>query len=265
MKLKIIHRTEYHYEKPVRYSIQELRLSPFTQPGQIVQHWKIKAPAKLIQNQDAFDNKSSIFTLDSPYSEMVIEAEGEIRTSGNSIFMDNKNSVSPYYLLQTTKLTESSPEMVHFFKADLPSDTTHKNLLKLANAIRKAIPYTPGKTHFDTTALQTFAIRAGVCQDHAHMMLSLCRASNIPARYVSGYFFAENSPNLASHAWVDVCTDISNGKWLSLDITHACLTDERHIRVAIGRDYYSAAPIKGIRSGGGDETLSARISIQEIT
>jgi transglutaminase-like putative cysteine protease len=97
------------------------------------------------------------------------------------------------------------------------------------------------------------------------MMLSLCRASNIPARYVSGYFFAENSPNLASHAWVDVCTDISNGKWLSLDITHACLTDERHIRVAIGRDYYSAAPIKGIRSGGGDETLSARISIQEIT
>ena len=104
-----------------------------------------------------------------------------------------------------------------------------------------------------------------VCQDHAHIMLSLCRASNIPARYVSGYFFAEESPNLASHAWIDYCSDIDTGIWTSVDITHACLTDSRHIRLAIGRDYYSVAPVKGVRSGGGGEELSANISIAQLS
>ena len=98
----------------------------------------------------------------------------------------------------------------------------------------------------------------------AHIMLSLCRASGIPARYVSGYFFAEESPNLASHAWIDFCSDIDKGIWTSVDITHACLVDSRHIRLAIGRDYYSAAPVKGVRSGGGGEELSANISIQQL-
>jgi len=90
--------------------------------------------------------------------------------------------------------------------------------------------YTPGQTNFATTAAQSFAMKSGVCQDHAHIMLGLCRASGIPARYVSGYFFAEESPNLASHAWIDFCTDIDKGLWLSIDITNACFTDARHVR-----------------------------------
>ena len=107
-------------------------------------------------------------------------------------------------------------------------------------------------------------MKSGVCQDHAHIMLSLCRASGIPARYVSGYFFAEESPNLASHAWIDFCSNIEEGIWTSVDITHACLIDSRHIRLAIGRDYYTAAPVKGVRSGGEGEELSASISIAQL-
>ncbi|WP_415078093.1 transglutaminase-like domain-containing protein [Polynucleobacter necessarius] len=66
-------------------------------------------------------------------------------------------------------------------------------VLKLAAAVQDTIIYVPGQTHFATTAVQSFAMRSGVCQNHAHIMLSLCRASNIPARYVSGYFVAEKS------------------------------------------------------------------------
>ena len=73
------------------------------------------------------------------------------------------------------------------------------------------------------------------------------------------------SPNLASHAWIDFCIDINEGKWISVDITHACLIDSRHIRLAVGRDYYSAAPVKGVRSGGGFEALSASISIHQLS
>ena len=265
MHLKIRHRTEYRYETPVRYSIQELRLTPPQNAGQQVEKWKISTPIKSTNSVDTFGNTASVFVQESPYTSMMIEAEGEVHTQDAFEFIDDSKAVSPYYLLQQTNLTEPSEAMLSHFVSDLPKKNSVEQVLKLASAIQNAITYVPGQTNFATTAAQSFAMKSGVCQDHAHIMLSLCRASGIPARYISGYFFAEESPNLASHAWIDFCSDIEKGIWTSVDITHACLVAARHIRLAIGRDYYSAAPVKGVRSGGGGEELSASISIQQLT
>lgn len=265
MYLKIHHRTEYRYEAPVHYSIQELRLTPPNVAGQQLKKWKLHTPVRSSQNSDPFENICNVFVQEAPYTSMLIEAEGEIETHAAFELIDTTKAVSPYYLLQQTPLTTPSSAMLEQFNSVIPNKNSIDGILKLAQAVQEAIPYSPGKTHFATTAAQAFAMRAGVCQDHSHIMLGLCRAANIPARYVSGYFFAEESPNLASHAWVDVCLDVHVGKWISVDITHACLIDSRHIRLAIGRDYYSAAPVKGVRSGGGDEALSASISIHQLS
>jgi transglutaminase-like putative cysteine protease len=265
MRLKIRHRTEYRYETPVRYSIQELRLSPPETVGQSIEKWKISTPIKASNSIDTFGNVCSVFVQESPYTSMMIEAEGDILTKDAFEFTDKAKAVSPFYLQQQTNLTEPTEQMLEYFSASLPKKNSVDEILKLAFSVQSAIEYAPGQTNFATTAAQSFAMKSGVCQDHAHIMLSLCRASNIPARYVSGYFFAEESPNLASHAWVDFCSDLEAGIWTSVDITHACLTDSRHIRLAIGRDYYSAAPVKGVRSGGGGEELSASISIQKLS
>jgi transglutaminase-like putative cysteine protease len=265
MHLKIHHRTEYHYESPVHYSIQELRLTPPDVTGQKTRKWKLHTPIKSFQSSDPFQNICNVFVQETPYTSMVIEAEGEIETIDAFELCDSSNAVSPYYLLQQTPLTEPSNTMLDYFSGVMPRANQIDAILKLAEAVQEAIPYSPGKTHFATTAAQAFAMQAGVCQDHSHIMLGLCRAANIPARYVSGYFFAEESPNLASHAWIDFCLDISKGQWISVDITHACLIDSRHVRLAVGRDYYSAAPIKGVRSGGGTESLSASISIHQLS
>ena len=265
MHLKIHHRTEYRYETPVRYSIQELRLTPPTVVGQEIHKWKVSTPIKSTSSTDTFGNICNVFVQESPYTSMMIEAEGEVHTQDAFEFIDDAKAVSPYYLLQQTHLTEPTEEMLKYFSASLPKENSVDEVLKLAGVIQKTIEYSPGQTNFASTAAQSFAMKSGVCQDHAHIMLGLCRASNIPARYVSGYFFAEESPNLASHAWIDFCSDIDKGIWTSVDITHACLIDARHIRLAIGRDYYSAAPVKGVRSGGGGEKLSASISIQQLS
>ena len=264
MHLKIRHRTEYRYETPVRYSIQELRLTPPTAMGQQIDKWKINTPIKASNSNDIFGNICSVFAQESPYTSMMIEAEGEIHTQDAFEYIDAAKAVSPYYLLQQTNLTEPTEAMLKYFDSSLPKKASVAEILKLATAVQSTIEYSPGQTNFATTAAQSFSMKSGVCQDHAHVMLGLCRASNIPARYVSGYFFAEESPNLASHAWIDFCSDIDKGIWISIDITHACITDARHIRLAIGRDYYSAAPVKGVRSGGGGEELSASISIQRL-
>ena len=265
MQLKIIHRTEYRYESPVRYSIQELRLSPISTAGQEVEKWHIQTPIKANLALDAFQNSCSTFVQDNPYTSMIIEAAGIVKTSAAYEFQDANKAVSPYYLLQQTRLTEPTAEMLDFFATDLPRNNSPEAILNLASAVQQAITYIPGSTNFASLAAQSFAMKAGVCQDHSHILLGLCRASHIPARYVSGYFFTEDSPDLASHAWIDVCIDIEQGKWLSVDTTHACFSDARHIRLALGRDYYSAAPVKGVRSGGGEEALTATISIQQLS
>jgi transglutaminase-like putative cysteine protease len=263
MKLNIYHRTEYHYENFVHHSIHELRLIPRNDAGQVISKWKIYAPSALTQSFDAFGNLCHQFVIDSNYKDMIIEAEGEVESSDAYEFKDSEDAVSPYYSLQSTSLTESSDEMLKFFQVGINNLNSPDDLLKLSKLIQEKIKYTPGSTKFSTTAIQSFNLGAGVCQDHAHIMLSLCRSNNIPARYVSGYFYETDIKNLASHAWVDVCTDPEAGIWLSVDITNACLTDSRHVRLATGRDYSSAAPIKGVRSGGGVEELQARVAITE--
>ena len=143
-------------------------------------------------------------------------------------------------------------------KADLPA------LLALSAGVSGAVSYKKNSTNVTTTALQAFEAGAGVCQDQAHVMVAICRSLGLPARYVSGYFYAANEPDLASHAWADVCLDVSARRWVSIDVTHSCLIDERHIRLAMGTDYSACPPIRGVRHGGGEESMTVKITIEPV-
>ena len=68
MHLKIRHRTEYRYETPVRYSIQELRLTPPAVAGQQIDKWKISTPIKASNSIDTFGNVCSVFVQETPYT-----------------------------------------------------------------------------------------------------------------------------------------------------------------------------------------------------
>ncbi len=94
------------------------------------------------------------------------------------------------------------------------------------------------------------------------MFLACCRAAGVPARYVSGYFFAADGVDIASHAWVDAWL-ATEGCWRSVDITHLQPAGTAHCRLAVGRDYLDAAPVRGVRSGGGGESMTVRVQIAE--
>ncbi len=145
-----------------------------------------------------------------------------------------------------------------------PSTVSVNQVLALAHAVRERVAYRQGQTGVETVALEAFDWGLGVCQDQAHVMLAACRGLGWPARYVSGYFYAANEPELASHAWVDVCVDTAARQWLSVDVTHACPTDERHVRLAAGIDYTACPPVKGQRQGGGEEHLQVQVDIQRL-
>ena len=70
-------------------------------------------------------------------------------------------------------------------------------------------------------------------------------------------------PELASHAWADVCIDVAQRRWLSIDVTHRCLIDQRHVRLAVGPDYAACPPVRGVRSGGGQESMRVVVKVVE--
>jgi transglutaminase-like putative cysteine protease len=163
--------------------------------------------------------------------------------------------------LRTTPLTEPDAALHTLGREHLRRGTTPDALLTLAAAVREGVRYRPGVTAVRTTAREALALGAGVCQDQAHVFIAACRAAGLPARYVSGYFHSPQAPQLASHAWVDVCIDAAARRWLSVDITHDGLMDERHVRLAVGPDYAACAPVRGVREGGGDETMRVHVRI----
>ncbi len=88
------------------------------------------------------------------------------------------------------------------------------------------------------------------------------RAVGIPARYVSGYLYTGDASDAASHAWVDVWLGAEIG-WQSMDVTHKRPAVRTYCRLAVGRDYLDAAPVRGVRHGGGGEKMEANVLVAE--
>jgi transglutaminase-like putative cysteine protease len=130
-------------------------------------------------------------------------------------------------------------------------------------AIYASCTYEPGSTDISTTADAVLAGRHGVCQDFAHLLIALCRGLGLPARYVSGYLYDPDQPPdaiLASHAWAEVF--LEGRGWLGLDPTHNRMTGPLYTRVAVGRDYADAAPVRGVYQGHTQETLEVQVRMR---
>ena len=140
----------------------------------------------------------------------------------------------------------------------IPAEVRARALIDLMQALNQHMAYTPGATEVDTSAAQAFARRAGVCQDHTHAFLACARSLGIPARYVSGYLYSENSEHLASHAWAEAWLDDA---WYSFDVTNQLSRPERHLKLAVGLDYLDACPVRGMRRGGGCEQMHAKVLV----
>lgn len=266
MRLSIQHTTSYQYNEAFGYAISQVCLSPQTGPSQTVESWHIQAPGRLFPLRDEFGNLKQQYSFIGSTQTSRIQASGMVQTHGIHQWQEDNSNSLPFLFLRSGPLTHINPKIGLFAREALGSQTpdTIDALLKLSQAVSDRVAYKKNHTTVETTAIDAFEGAAGVCQDQAHVMLAACRSLNLPARYVSGYFYAENEPDLASHAWVEVCSDIHRRNWVAIDVTHVCLIDERHIRVATGIDYNSCPPLKGVRHGGQNEAMQVDISIFPI-
>ena len=132
----------------------------------------------------------------------------------------------------------------------------------LSHNIGALVSYQTGQTTAISTAEQAIGSGAGVCQDHAHIFISIARQAGLPARYVSGYLMMNDRIDQdATHAWAEVY--LENLGWTGFDVSNQISPDARYVRVATGLDYSSAAPISGLTQGGSGESIKVDIHVQQ--
>jgi transglutaminase-like putative cysteine protease len=269
MRLNIHHETAYHYAAPASYSIQYLRLTPPTLPGQRVLSWKLAAPAPLRPWIDAFGNQAHVLVIDKPHEEIRILATGEVESDDVDHLLPADGEPHPPSLyLRSSRLTETD-EALYDFAQSLAAKFKigrRNGLDELMHAIRDHVAYQPGVTDAATKASESFGHKAGVCQDHAHIFIACCRALAIPARYVSGYLCTAKvgDAGMASHAWAEAWIEDKNAQgWATYDVANRTQAGEAHVRLAHGLDYLDACPVRGMRKGGRGEALDVLVHVGE--
>ena len=266
MQLAIRHETVYRYTAALSYTIQQLRLTPRTERHQRTVSWQLVTSGQRHAFSDAYRNACHMLTVSGLHHEVRILAHGVIDIE--PLFLgrlEGQENLSPLVFTVPTPLTEATASVAAFAARHLKRNPHSDDLLLLAEAIRAAIAYESGITIVTSSAAEALQLGRGVCQDHAHLFLACCHAHGIPARYVSGYIDPGSSSHAASHAWVDVwITQSDFSGWVSVDVTHGLFASGAYCRLAIGRDYDSAAPVRGVRHGGGSESLSVDVRVSQL-
>jgi transglutaminase-like putative cysteine protease len=261
MRIAVQYRTHYRYSAPVRSIIQLLRLTPADHAGQHVLDWRIDPSRDGILHPftDAFGNCAHVFYCDGPVDDLALDVTGLVLTEDASgIVRGAPEPLPPPFFRRTTPLTCPDARI-----RALARDATAglgdplERLHALMRAIHGAMTFDATATEVSTGAHEAMELGRGVCQDFAHVFCAAARDLGVPARYVSGHL-ARSERQPAKHAWAEA--HVEGLGWVGFDAS-ACLSPTAaYVRVATGLDYRDAAPVRGARQGGGEETLSVEVA-----
>lgn len=268
MRIRIRHETHYDYSAPLGRLVQYLRMTPRDSARQKVTRWTVTGPGRLTRWTDHLGNRCHTHVFDRPEETVALAAEGEVETTdtGGTVPATHSTLPVPVYLRQTT-FTRPDARLVEFAEGFRPAMEADRlsALHDLMLAVHKAVRYVEGASHVHTTAAEALADGVGVCQDHAHVFISACRILGIPARYVGGYLAPSDDradEYAAGHAWASALVpDIG---WVSFDAANGVSATQAYVAAAIGLDYSEASPVRGVRQGGGEETMTVRVRLSVL-
>jgi transglutaminase-like putative cysteine protease len=269
MRIRIDYDTRYTYDAPARAVAQVLRVTPRNSDSQYVSNWRVDldideaAPA----GEDAFGNLTHAFFTTRPLNHLTITVSGEVETTDtHGLLSGVPEFLPPDVFIRDTPLTRMDASLREFVGDVIGDDRkdTLAVLHKLLAATHGEMAFDTDSTTAATSAVQAFALRRGVCQDLSHVFIACARHLEIPARYVSGHLVKLDGEveQQASHAWVEALTPGLG--WVGFDVTNGVCPSETHVRVAVGFDYLTAAPVRGTRTGGGMEQMSVKLAVADL-
>lgn len=289
---RVEHRTTYRYSEPVTLSHQQLHLTPRPLVYQRSADHEVTitpAPAFRRERTDAFGNPVTEIAIESAHRTLEIVARSVIEVGGQDLsgadkavaWEDVRETLAyragwrpdPLALEATQFLFESPHVRV---KRDLRAyaSACFRPGITVLEAAQALMAKIHAEFKFDTTATTTatpvmtfFKQKRGVCQDFTHFMISCLRSTGLAARYVSGYLVPRSTPGRqrpvgaeASHAWVALF--IPGSGWIDLDPTNNVVPTREHITLGWGRDFSDVTPLRGVINGGGEQTLTVKVTVE---
>jgi len=280
MIYSVRHTTTFRYEPAVRESVMEVRLQPRSDRDQRCLSFALDVDpaANIMQYRDFTGNTVHHFDIAGTHKVVKVTARSAVEVqsvsapraadSGDWADLDALVAGNDYWemLLPSHFALLSAPLQQLAQELDCERRGNPLGLLmELNQSIYQLFAYVPNSTKVDSPIEEALRTRQGVCQDFAHIMIALVRRLQIPCRYVSGYMFhrdeAEKDRSLegASHAWVEAL--VPRLGWVAFDPTNNLVGGDRHIRVAIGRDYADVPPTRGVYKGEAQSELSVAVTV----
>ena len=265
MKIKVTHLTTYSYNSTVPKLIQCLKLYPSICLNQEILEWSIKSNSgKIIESHtDALGHRIVNIFNNNFKGELKISSNGIVKTKDlQGVVKGLKEKVNPICFLRQTHLTMPC-KRIRKISQEAKSKKADKIEFfhKLNLIVSNSIEYVGGSTNTSTSSHEALKQGKGVCQDFAHILISVARLNNIPARYVNGFLLEDvNSGENSTHAWAEVY--IKDIGWIAFDPSHKKCIDEKYIRITCGYDFLDASTIKGVKTNyKGNEILKSKVSI----
>jgi transglutaminase-like putative cysteine protease len=280
MQYRIRHLTRFVYTSPVRESVMELRMQPLEDVRQRTLSFHVTTThrARVFAYRDHYGNAVHYFDIPARHAKLEISVESAVDVQART---DLPKRLSPETWADIDAMVESGEHIDWLLPSRFaaPSDALEQfalaigftrgqdplTLLRTLNsAVFSQFSYEPRTTRVDSPIDEALRARAGVCQDFAHIMIALVRGIGIPGRYVSGYIAPRESEHdragdNTTHAWMEAL--LPGLGWVGFDPTNNTLAGERHIAVAIGRDYSDVPPTRGVFKGDAGSELSVAVAV----
>jgi transglutaminase-like putative cysteine protease len=284
VRLEIHYTTRFHYSAPVRESQNELRACPVSDHRQQLSHYRVTTTpsARPISYLDYWGTRVDAFGVRAPHERLEVLAEATVETSASptpeaavprSALLDEDFRDRHLEFLLPSPHVQWGEEVAA--AARERADGADDGVMSMVDAVQTgavALEYDPGATYVGVSVDEVFVRGGGVCQDFAHLAIAMYRSVGIPARYVSGYFFAASDAtgqgpdgdevHVETHAWVEVA--VPSFGWHALDPTNRIPVGERHVVIGRGRDYDDVAPFRGVYSGSATHELAVAVRLRRL-
>lgn len=303
MQYEIEHRTRYGYARNARGCVLMLCLEPASAPGQRVLEFQIdtEPAASLSPELDWFGNRRHVLNVHRRHRGLTITSRCRLERTRPPRIRGSEDPRHPepfrpqprqetsddreagarddgrswsrlpeyWHFLRPSRLARPSAALEDFVRRERlePDDDPMATMQRLSDTIHGSFDYQAGSTSADSPIEHVLESGRGVCQDFAHVMITIARSWGVPSRYVSGYLhttgrLGEQTVATGSHAWVE-CR-LPGAGWVGFDPTNATGGDERHIRVATGRDYADVSPTSGVFQGSGDAEIEVDVIVNAV-
>jgi transglutaminase-like putative cysteine protease len=281
MYYSIRHLTRFRYSAPIRESIMEVRMHPRNEQTQRCLEFRLQTEpsAQIMYYRDYLGNTIHHFGVPGRHTQLTITAESLVEmlpppplpeALDMAVWeeLDNLKTTAHHWDMLVPSHFAHPSDLLYKLQHELAIERNQEDplttLLRLNTAIYNSFEYVPMSTTVDSPIDDSLRERRGVCQDFAHVMITIVRLLGIPCRYVSGYLFHraedhDRSEEDATHAWLEAYLPTLG--WIGFDPTNNLVCAERHLRTAIGRDYADVPPTRGVFKGNAESELEVGVRV----